>query len=78
MSELNIGLIGSGIMGKAYSVALRMVKAFFGGDMTDVCIKALSTTREDAGRAAARDLGIEEWTGDWREIVERERTYTRS
>lgn len=68
MARLNVGMIGTGFMGKAHALAWRTVAAVF-----DVPVQpAIELLAEqDAGIAAARaaELGFRRSTGDWRELV---------
>ncbi len=72
MAEINIGVIGAGFMGKPFAIALQMAKKFFGSALKDVSLRVLATTTEETGKNRADDLGIEEWTGDWKSMVRRD------
>ena len=68
MKTLRIGLVGSGFMGKAHSLAYRTVGGVFRLPAQPV-LEVLADVTADAAAAAARDLGYERSTGDWRALV---------
>ncbi|KAA0018840.1 Gfo/Idh/MocA family oxidoreductase [Salinicola corii] len=65
---LNIGLIGTGYMGKAHAIALHAAPRVFTLPALPVCDLLAET---DAALAASRasELGFARATGDWRELV---------
>ena len=68
MARLRIGVIGSGFIGRAHSIALSAVGTVFAGIEPPILdMIAESDARHAAG--AARDLGFRRSTGDWRELV---------
>jgi predicted dehydrogenase len=67
-AAIRIGLIGSGFMGRAHSIALHSVAATFGADFAVECA-ALADNTADRAREAASSLGFARSTGDWRELV---------
>jgi predicted dehydrogenase len=69
MKELKIGLIGSGMMGKAHTVALTTIPRFFSPPPAEVRFYALADITKELARDSAHKLGYENWTGDWRELV---------
>ena len=68
MTQLGIGLVGSGYMGKAHAVALAAVASRFNTPLRPVCEMICSTTAAGAARKAA-ELGFRHSTADWRELV---------
>ena len=68
MARLRFGLIGSGFMGRAHSVALSSVGAVFPDIESPVC-ELLADTSEERARSAAGALGFSRSTGDWRALV---------
>ena len=72
MSELNIGLIGAGLIGRTHSIAFRMVKGFFAEKTKDVSLKLLAEENEEAASSGAVNLGFDEWTADYHELLKRE------
>lgn len=68
MDTLRIGLIGTGFMGKAHAIAVRMAPVVFPlsgevvGDM-------LADVTPELAAQGAREFGFRRSTGDWRELV---------
>jgi predicted dehydrogenase len=67
-TAIRFGLIGSGFMGRAHSIALHSVAATFGVDFAVECTVLADATAERA-RQAATSLGFARSTGDWRELM---------
>lgn len=68
MDTLNIGLIGSGFMGKAHTIAFRALPAVFPQAVT-VNLELLADAGEARARTAAERLGFNRFTGDWQALV---------
>lgn len=68
MKTLRIGLVGSGFMGKAHSLAYRAVGGVFPLPVQPV-LEVLADVTPEAAASAARDLGFMRSTGDWRALV---------
>ena len=66
------GLIGTGFMGRAHAIALGSVARVFGGIAAPRCV-AVADSDKARAEGAARDLGFERGTGDWRELLDDER-----
>jgi predicted dehydrogenase len=71
MNELNIGLIGAGLIGRTHSIAFKLVKGFFAEKTKDVSLNLLAEENEESARSGAAHLGFDEWTSDYRELLER-------
>jgi len=71
MDTFNIGLIGAGLIGRAHTIAFKMVKGFFAEKTKDVFLKVLAEENEEAAKSGALRLGFSEWTGDYRKLLER-------
>lgn len=72
MSDIGIGIVGTGYMGKLHSVAMHSVATVFDTPLRPVCEMICSTT--EAGAAAkARSFGFNRSTADWRELVNDEK-----
>jgi len=68
MTEIGIGLIGTGYMGKLHSVAMKSVATVFDTPLRPVCEMICATT--EAGAAdKARAFGFNRSTHNWRELV---------
>ncbi len=68
MRRLNIGLIGSGFMGRSHALAWRMAPAVFDLPVSPR-LEMLADIDGPRAAAAARTFGAERSTGDWRELV---------
>lgn len=67
---LNVALIGTKFMGKAHSNGLRQVNRFF--DLPyEVRLKVVCGRNPEDTKNAAADLGWEEWSTDWEEVIGR-------
>ncbi len=69
MSQQGFGLIGTGFMGRAHAIALGSVARVFDGVTAPRCV-ALADNDAATAKRAARDLGFERGTGDWRELLD--------
>jgi predicted dehydrogenase len=68
MPGLRFGLIGTGFMGRAHTVALSSVGAVFPDIEAPIC-ELLADTSAERAKKAASALGFARSTGDWRELV---------
>ena len=68
MSEIGIGIVGGGYMGKAHSVAFSSVGAVFGTTLRPRLEMICSSSPESAERYRA-DFGFARATDDWRVLV---------
>ena len=67
--RLNVGLIGTGFMGKTHAFGFASAPRVF--DLPyDVVLHTVADRSDDLAAMAARALGFEQATGDWRAIVE--------
>jgi predicted dehydrogenase len=71
MNELNIGLIGAGLIGRTHSIAFKLVKGFFAEKTKGVSLKVLAEENEDLARSGAAHLGFDEWTADYHALLDR-------
>lgn len=69
MSEIGIGIVGGGYMGKAHSVAFSSVGAVFGTALRPRLEMICASSPESAERYRA-DFGFARATDDWRVLVE--------
>jgi predicted dehydrogenase len=71
MKHLNIALIGYRFMGKAHSFGIEAAPFFFKSDIKPVK-KVICGRTDHLVKQAAEDFGWEEYSTDWREIVDRD------
>lgn len=72
MTDIGIGIIGTGYMGKLHSVAMHSVATVFDTPLRPVCEMICATT--EAGAAdKARKFGFNRSTHDWRVLVNDEK-----
>ena len=69
VSEMRIGLIGAGWMGKAHAVAYRNVPMVFGPEPAVPVLEMVADVNPAWAEAAAQNLGFARWSADWREVV---------
>lgn len=68
MTQIGIGIIGAGYMGKAHSVAMAAVGAVFDTALRPV-LEMICTTSEAGAADRARQFGFARATADWRALV---------
>jgi predicted dehydrogenase len=68
MNKVRVGLIGSGYIGRAHSIALQEVGAVFPDIAAPVCEILADRDAAQAAKSAAA-MGFSRSTGDWRELV---------
>ena len=68
MTQIGIGVIGAGYMGKLHSVAMQAVGAVFDTPLRPVC-EMLCATTEAGAAEKARQFGFKRSTADWRALV---------
>jgi predicted dehydrogenase len=69
--NINVALIGYQFMGKAHSNAYRQMPHFFKSD-TVPAMKVICGRNEAKVKAAREQLGWEEWSTSWEEVVKRD------
>lgn len=69
MTDIGMGVIGGGYMGKAHSAALNVVGTIFETDLRPVC-EMICTTTEQGAAEKARLFGFNRSTANWRKLVE--------
>ena len=68
MTEIGIGIVGGGYMGKAHAVAFSSVGAVFGTRLRPRLEMVCASTPESA-EGYRRDFGFARATADWRDLV---------
>jgi myo-inositol 2-dehydrogenase/D-chiro-inositol 1-dehydrogenase len=69
-TDLNIGLVGYGFMGRAHSNAILQAARFFDLPYTPV-LKALCARNAERARSFAQNWGYESVETDWRRLIQR-------
>ncbi len=72
MSDIGIGIVGTGYMGKLHSVAMHSVATVFDTPLRPVCEMICATTEAGAAEKA-RSFGFNRSTHDWRVLVNDEK-----
>src|SRR5665213_3825334 len=66
--QLNIGIIGTGFMGKAHAFAYRSALAAF-PDIPVPVLRMIADVNADSAAKAAHQYGFEKSSGDWRDLI---------
>ncbi|WP_374368412.1 Gfo/Idh/MocA family protein [Dongia sp.] len=69
MSEIGIGLIGTGFMGKCHAMAWNAVLPTF-GDVPKPVLNILCDLDAENAKAKAAQFGFQRWTTHWREVID--------
>ncbi|RBW69688.1 Gfo/Idh/MocA family protein [Bacillus taeanensis] len=70
MKTLNVGLIGAGFMAKAHSLAIAGMPMYFWPAPALTNRKMVADLNEESAKNAALRLGYEQYTANWKELVE--------
>lgn len=68
MTQIGVGIVGGGYMGKAHSVAMAAVGAVFNTALRP-SLEVICTTTEQGAADKAQQFGFKRATGDWRVLV---------
>ena len=71
MPDITIGLIGYGGIGRVHAAAYRAIPFHYGLNAKSVTIGGVATTRLETARQAAREIGCEFYTADYRDLLAR-------
>lgn len=71
MNKLNVAMIGYGGIGRVHAMAYRNIPFHYGLPADTINIVGVSTTRRETAEKAAREIGCEVWTTDYRELIAR-------
>jgi predicted dehydrogenase len=69
MKTINIGLIGTGFMGKGHSVAFKKVPMIFNPPPAIPNLAIVADISEELARQAAENFGFDEWVVGWQDLV---------
>jgi predicted dehydrogenase len=68
--ELRVGIVGYGMMGRAHAYAYRAAPIIRPSSIVFTPV-VMSGRNAEAVARASRDVGIDSWVSDWRQLVER-------
>ena len=66
---LNIGLIGTGFMGKGHSMAFKTLPIIFSPPPAMPKLTVVADVTSELAQRAAANFGFDRWTTDWRDVV---------
>ena len=69
MKTVNIGLVGTGFMGKGHAMAYRLLPSVFNPPPAQPRLRVLGDVNPDLAERGARDFGFEEWVTGWEAVV---------
>lgn len=69
MKTINIGLIGTGFMGKGHSVAFKKVPMIFSAPPAIPNLTVVADVSEELAQRAAANFGFDRWTVGWENVV---------
>lgn len=67
--ELNVALLGTGMIGKSHAMALRNATALYESVPLRPRLAVVFDQTEESARRGAEVLGFESWSTDWREAI---------
>ena len=71
MKPIKVGLIGYGGIGRVHAMALRDIPFLYGLPTDMIQIVGVATTRPETAQKAAKEIGCDFWTADYRELLAR-------
>ncbi len=71
MKKLNVAMIGAGSIAKTHSLGFATMPMYYWPAPAIPVRKVICDVREEAAREGAERYGWEEWSTDWREVIER-------
>lgn len=69
MKKLKVGMIGYGGIGRVHVMAYRNIPFHYGLPADTVKVAGVATSRPETAQQAAREIGCERWTADYRELL---------
>jgi predicted dehydrogenase len=70
MKTVRVGLVGAGWMGRAHATAFGNATRIFGSEPAVIRLTAVADVDENAATDFARRFDADQWTTDWRKVVE--------
>ena len=71
MPKIKIGLIGYGGIGRVHAAAYRAIPFHYGMPADSITIAGVATTRRETAERAAKEIGCDFYTDDYRELLAR-------
>ncbi|MCC7448771.1 MAG: Gfo/Idh/MocA family oxidoreductase [Anaerolineae bacterium] len=71
LKPLNIGLVGYGGIGRVHALAYRAIPFYYGLPAGLINVVGVATTRQETAEKAAREIGCDFWTDDYRQLIAR-------
>ncbi|MDZ4763084.1 MAG: Gfo/Idh/MocA family oxidoreductase [Chloroflexota bacterium] len=68
---IRVGMIGYGGIGRVHAAAYRALNFYYGLPADFVQIVGVATSKPDSAEKAAREIGCDVWTGDYRDLLAR-------
>lgn len=72
MEKLGIGLVGYGGIGQVHAMAYGAIPFHYGLPAGSIKVVGVATSRPETAEQAARDIGCDVWTSDYRELLDRD------
>ncbi len=72
MKKLNVAMIGYGGIGRVHVMAYQNIPFHYGLPADTVNVIGVATTRRETAEKAAREIGCDIWTSDYRELLARD------
>ena len=72
MDSLGIGLIGYGGIGRVHAMGYRAIPFYYGLPANTFKLVGVATSRPETAEKAAREIGCDVWTGDYRRLLARD------
>lgn len=69
---VRVGMIGYGGIGRVHAAAYRALNFYYGLPADFVQIVGVATSKSESAEKAAREIGCEVWTGDYRDLLARD------
>src|SRR6056297_3374184 len=67
--KLNVGLIGSGFMGKAHSIAYATIPTLFPDAAAHPHRYIVADVNDELSKEAAAHFGFDKWTSNWKDLI---------
>jgi len=72
MEKLRVALIGYGAIGRVHALGYKAIPYHYGLPNDIVRVTAVATSHAETAEAAAREIGCEIWSADYRDVIARD------